>query len=206
LHYRQARVELRTPAYGGRPKPTLVYDSPETKDQQRKGVKRGKGGFGQEETTYGGKITENIVSGICRDLLADAMRACERAGLPVALHTHDELVAEVPIASAAAGLRQLLTIMTTPPEWAGGVPIAVEGYLSSRYAKNPLPPSKIFKASDGAIEATEGAIEEAAAKLEQATVDAVSYKVEPDIPPANDAADAGRAQAGRARLVAGSPE
>src|SRR5581483_4567382 len=73
---------------------------------------------GLEEATYGGKLVENLVSGICRDLLAGAMLACERAVLPVVLHTHDELVCEVPAAGTNASLRQLVEIMSSPPAWA----------------------------------------------------------------------------------------
>ena len=46
---------------------------------------------------YAGTWTENIVSGIARDLLAAAMLRVEAAGYPIVLHVHDELVCEVPI-------------------------------------------------------------------------------------------------------------
>ena len=47
--------------------------------------------------TYGGKLTENIVQAISRDLLVYSMFTVERAGYPVVMHIHDEIVCEVPL-------------------------------------------------------------------------------------------------------------
>jgi hypothetical protein len=70
LVYRSCRVEHRVPAYvhtlglTEMAKPTLVYDGP-----------RG------EAVLFGGKITENLVPAICRDLLCCALIRCQRSGL-----------------------------------------------------------------------------------------------------------------------------
>ena len=52
-----------------------------------------RGGYG----AYGGIWVENIVSGIARDILVEAMFRIEAAGYPITMHVHDELVCEVPI-------------------------------------------------------------------------------------------------------------
>jgi DNA polymerase len=127
LVYRQARVEDRIPAYcailrlPARPKPTVVYNGP-------------KG----EATLYGGKITENVVQALCRDLLASALLRLEATGLPVVLHVHDEMVCEVPAAQADETLHRMAQIMSTPPAWADGFPVKVEGYACERYVKSPF--------------------------------------------------------------------
>ena len=83
--------------------------------------------------TYGGKLVENITQAVARDLLAHAWVNCEKAGLPIVISVHDELVAEVP--EDADGLGQLEEIMTQLPDWAAGLPLAAEGFESVRYKK-----------------------------------------------------------------------
>jgi DNA polymerase len=143
IRYRNARIEDVVPPYQRQlglpenPRPAIVYDNPQ----------RGK------ESTYSGKLVENIVQAICRDLLACGMLACEREGLPVVLHVHDEIVVEVPDRKADSALRRLVEIMSTPPEWAKGFPIAVEGFVTERYWKTPPKGSSVVKARNGRVEA-----------------------------------------------------
>lgn len=99
--------------------------------------------------TYGGKLTENLVSAIARDLLAAALVECERQGLPVVLHVHDEIVIEVPENEAERALRRLLEIMSTPPAWAEGLPIEVEGHCGVRYFKSPQSGAPTGRARNG---------------------------------------------------------
>lgn len=86
-------------------------------------------------STYGGKITENIVQAVARDLLAYAMLRLEKAKLPVALHVHDEAVPEVPEAMATASMPLVNRLMSQQPPWAKGLPLKAESYIAKYYRK-----------------------------------------------------------------------
>jgi hypothetical protein len=129
--YRNARLEPQ----GNGERPAIVFDSPKRPN----------------EKTYGGKLAENVVSGICRDLLVAAIIECERQNLPVVMHVHDENVLEMPAERADESLRQLLRIMSTPPAWAAGFPIEVEGFYAERYYKSPPAGSRSIRARNGEI-------------------------------------------------------
>jgi hypothetical protein len=53
------------------------------------------------------------------------------------LHVHDEAVTEIPETVAAQGLEAMCEIMSTPPAWADGFPLRVEGFTCPRYVKSP---------------------------------------------------------------------
>jgi DNA polymerase len=82
---------------------------------------------------YGGIWTENIVSGIARDLLAEAMLRIEAAGYPIVLHVHDEIVAEVP--AGFGSTEEFTRLMTQRPGWALDLPIAASAWAGLRYCK-----------------------------------------------------------------------
>jgi DNA polymerase len=127
LYYRHCRIESRVPRFAARSgthmkaRPTLVYPGPRV-----------------ETELFGGKITENLVQAICRDLLCCTLIRCEQEGLPVVLHVHDEVVAQVIAAMAGEALHRLVAIMVRPPRWAVDFPILVEGFDSPRYTKSPF--------------------------------------------------------------------
>jgi DNA polymerase bacteriophage-type len=82
---------------------------------------------------YGGLWTENIVSGIARDLLAEAMLRIESAGYPIVLHVHDEVIAEVP--EGFGSTREFTRLMTRKPAWALELPIAAQAWTGARFCK-----------------------------------------------------------------------
>lgn len=87
----------------------------------------------EREPTYGGKLTENVVQAVARDLLVAAMFRLEDHGYPLIFTVHDELVLEVP--EDEGSLEEVEELAAIAPDWAAGLPMAAEGYRSRRYAK-----------------------------------------------------------------------
>ena len=102
---------------------TLRYEG---KDSKR-------GGAWGTISSYGGMLTENVVQAIARDLMVEAMIRVEKAGYPVVLTVHDEIVAEVPDGFGA--LDEFQRLLTVIPPWAIGCPIAADGWEATRYRK-----------------------------------------------------------------------
>ena len=84
--------------------------------------------------TYGGKLVENVTQAVSRDILAEALRLAEEQELAVCMHTHDEMVVEVPD-KASMTVAKIDNIFTTVPEWADGLPLEAKGFESKRYRK-----------------------------------------------------------------------
>jgi len=88
--------------------------------------------------TYSGKLCENVVQAVARDIQRHAMVNLERAGYPVVLHVYDEDVVEVP--QGFGSIEEVERIMGTMPAWATykGKPWPIRaagGWRGRRYRK-----------------------------------------------------------------------
>lgn len=83
--------------------------------------------------TYGGRLTENVVQAISRDLMASAMLRIERADYELILTVHDEILAER--WKGYGNVPDFEALMAELPEWAEGCPVKVEGWSGPRYRK-----------------------------------------------------------------------
>lgn len=83
--------------------------------------------------TYGPKLVENIVQAISRDILCDAMRRLDDAGLSIVMHVHDEVVIE---ADDGVLLDEVCQIMSITPPWAKGLILRADGFMCPFYQKD----------------------------------------------------------------------
>ena len=87
--------------------------------------------IGSRTESYGAKFVENIVQGISRDILANAMIHLQPYGHIVA-HVHDEVILEC---SKEETVEHICEIMSVPPTWMPNIHLKVEGFESMYYKK-----------------------------------------------------------------------
>lgn len=85
------------------------------------------------DSTYGGKMTENIVQAIARDCLAETLRRISHLGLQVVFHVHDEVIIDAPM---DVTVDQICSLMAEPISWAPGLILKGAGFESSYYMKD----------------------------------------------------------------------
>ena len=81
------------------------------------------------QTPLGPVIAHNCTQATAHDLLREALRALPEA----VLHVHDEVVCETDDPERATA--EMKAVMTTPPAWAAGLPLAISIKTMARYGK-----------------------------------------------------------------------
>ena len=87
----------------------------------------------QSIRTYGGKLTENIVQAVARDILGIVILRARKEGLNIVFHIHDEIVVE---ATADQSLADVEALFSKPIEWCRDLPLKGAGYTTPYYLKD----------------------------------------------------------------------
>ncbi len=85
------------------------------------------------ESTYGGKMTENIVQAVARDCLAITLERIAEKGLQVVFHVHDEVIIDAPMETT---VDEICDLMAEPIPWAPGLILKGAGFESNYYMKD----------------------------------------------------------------------
>jgi DNA polymerase len=88
---------------------------------------------------HGGRLVENIIQALARDLLVYGMLKAERAGFRCIGSVHDESIAEestLPAVETLDRFEAYCEALCVLPEWARGLPIRADGYVGKRYRKD----------------------------------------------------------------------
>lgn len=83
--------------------------------------------------TYGGKLTENVVQSIARDILGIVILRAYREGLNIVFHIHDEIIVE---AEADQTLKDVEKLFSEPISWCTDLPLKGAGYSTPYYLKD----------------------------------------------------------------------
>jgi DNA polymerase len=83
--------------------------------------------------TYGGRLTENAVQGLCRDLLVNATARLENEGYNPITLVHDEIISEPE--HGHGSIEEMCELMSELPAWAKGFALSAKGARGPRYQK-----------------------------------------------------------------------
>lgn len=83
--------------------------------------------------TYGGKLTENVVQSVARDILGLVILRAEAKGLNIVFHIHDEIIVE---AHDGQTLDDVTRLFSEPIAWCSGLPLKGAGYTTPYYLKD----------------------------------------------------------------------
>jgi DNA polymerase I-like protein with 3'-5' exonuclease and polymerase domains len=81
---------------------------------------------------WGGAVVENVVQALARIVVAEQMLSVSSRYRPV-LTVHDAAVIVVPKAEQDQALAFITQVMSTPPDWATGLPVACEAKFGESY-------------------------------------------------------------------------
>jgi len=106
--------------------PGLTWDTSEAKS---KFIYKSRRGF---ISIWGGSVVENVVQALARIIIGEQMLKINEKYRPV-LTVHDAVVNVIPEAEIDSAIKFIIDTMSTPPDWATGLPVACEAHYGSSY-------------------------------------------------------------------------
>lgn len=104
---------------------------PDTKKTRKKEEYTAEVG-GRRVSSYGGKLVENLVQAVARDVFSEGVARMHDAGLVNLFSSHDESILECDLDTSP---REVERLMSITPDWIPGLPVAAEAKELERYAK-----------------------------------------------------------------------
>lgn len=86
--------------------------------------------------THGGKLIENIVQALAREVLAYGMLRADKDGFVIPMHVHDEIVTEADKDDTYHTVERLIAHMTRPLKAFPGLPLGAAGWAGQFYRKD----------------------------------------------------------------------
>ena len=89
------------------------------------------------ETTWGGRIAENVIQALARIVITDAMLRLDKnyPDMDVVLTVHDEVIVVAPEDNPDARMAKIIEELCVPPDWASSLPLDAEGGYDKVYSK-----------------------------------------------------------------------
>jgi hypothetical protein len=111
---------------------SIVIEKDKVTGKPRRNTKYSATIGGKRRLFYGGKIIENIVQAIARDVFANHIVSMDTLGWRNLFSVHDEAVLEVESSVAASDVQREMSVC---PDWLQGCPLAAEAKEISHYEK-----------------------------------------------------------------------
>jgi DNA polymerase I-like protein with 3'-5' exonuclease and polymerase domains len=108
--------------------PQLRWDTSEAKSRYVYKSRKG------DVSIWGGSVVENVVQALARIIVGEQMIKITD-DYPVVLTVHDAAVVVTKKELADETLNHIMSIMSEPPEWATGLPVACEGHYGNSYGE-----------------------------------------------------------------------
>ena len=106
--------------------PGLTWDTSEAKS---KFIYKSRRGF---ISIWGGSVVENVVQALARIIIGEQMLEINKKYRPV-LTVHDAVVNVIPETEIDSAIKFIIDTMSTPPDWATGLPVACEAHFGDSY-------------------------------------------------------------------------